>query len=555
MLKFGGLDLTAPEFGELEINADTDVIRDALTQRLQMERYTVEPDRRSLRSPFEASVRQALFMCFQFQDEIASRNLLFHRQADKDIKATIRETLPYFLGVSTPSQTNIRRQLIAARRALQGIQNKIRAAEGDFDEQEPRVAQLVHSAIGLGLLPNNGDVESSQSTRDLLEQALAYVPRDGDFSGSELRSRRGNLIEEGRILRSRIREADYQIELLTRLQNEQSNSDIESGYQRDRLRALDLMLPKGSGDDGVTAACPLCDQDLPEPDESISELRSLLVTLEERLTASRASAAWREAEIERIENLRSEWVAALRNNVIELDALAQQESQINAGREHRERIAFLQGRVSQELERGVDITEDLGELRDSEKLARGRVARLEQMYEEDNPILALESAMDSLSEVMTDYARALELEGSEFIVRLDPTELTVVIQRPGGRIPLSRMGSAANLVGYHLVAHLALHHWFVTHDRPVPRFLMLDQPTQAFFPEKIVDAADQKDADWEAVRQLFTLMRDVVSALEGDLQVIVCDHANLAEEWFEDAVIGNWRNGVALIPADWITAD
>ncbi|MFF2318216.1 DUF3732 domain-containing protein [Arthrobacter sp. NPDC058097] len=120
---------------------------------------------------------------------------------------------------------------------------------------------------------------------------------------------------------------------------------------------------------------------------------------------------------------------------------------------------------------------------------------------------------------------------------------------------LPNMGSAENWVGYHLVAHLALHHWFAINDRPVPRFVMFDQPTQAFFPEEVVDAADDENADWEAVRRQFTLMRDVVSTLTGKLQVIVCDHANLADSWFQNGVIENWRNGVAFIPTEWLTED
>ncbi|MFF1681539.1 DUF3732 domain-containing protein [Streptomyces sp. NPDC058256] len=64
------------------------------------------------------------------------------------------------------------------------------------------------------------------------------------------------------------------------------------------------------------------------------------------------------------------------------------------------------------------------------------------------------------------------------------------------------MGSAKNWIGYHLVAHLALHTYFLRERRPVPRFLMLDQPTQAFFPEKIRDAATVEDADWGGRHQL-----------------------------------------------------
>ena len=69
----------------------------------------------------------------------------------------------------------------------------------------------------------------------------------------------------------------------------------------------------------------------------------------------------------------------------------------------------------------------LAELRDSERRARGQIARLEQLYEEDNPEASLRAAMDSIADLMTDYARFLRLEGSEFFVRLDPVELTVAI--------------------------------------------------------------------------------------------------------------------------------
>ncbi|MCW3820659.1 DUF3732 domain-containing protein [Micromonospora sp. DR5-3] len=49
------------------------------------------------------------------------------------------------------------------------------------------------------------------------------------------------------------------------------------------------------------------------------------------------------------------------------------------------------------------------------------------------------------------------------------------------------------------------------------------------------------------VRRLFELMRDVVAELAPAMQIIVCDHANLPEPWFQSAVRHNWR-GDALVP-------
>ncbi|MBS2965381.1 DUF3732 domain-containing protein [Actinocrinis puniceicyclus] len=36
------------------------------------------------------------------------------------------------------------------------------------------------------------------------------------------------------------------------------------------------------------------------------------------------------------------------------------------------------------------------------------------------------------------------------------------------------------------------------------------------------------------------------------MQIIVSDHANLSEPWFQNSVRHNWRDGEALIPASWI---
>ncbi|MGW8775911.1 DUF3732 domain-containing protein [Streptomyces sp. NPDC055794] len=160
---------------------------------------------------------------------------------------------------------------------------------------------------------------------------------------------------------------------------------------------------------------------------------------------------------------------------------------------------------------------------------------------------------------MTAWAKRLKLGGAA-----DATEvgislklLNVVLRRPAGRLPLTRIGSAKNHIGYHLVAHLALHTFLRRNNRPVPGFLMLDQPTQAFFPEKPRDASTVQDADWTTVTAYFQLLNDVAQLNEGSLQIIVCDHANLSESWFQDAVIGNWRpdsDGTrnALTPPDWL---
>lgn len=156
---------------------------------------------------------------------------------------------------------------------------------------------------------------------------------------------------------------------------------------------------------------------------------------------------------------------------------------------------------------------------------------------------------------MTEYSNRLDLEHRGSQLRVDPKGLTVIADTLNGPVPLFRMGSGENWVGYHVLAHLALHKWFRQKKRPVPAFLFLDQPSQAHYPPE-KDAEGSIDAlgneDQAAVLQLFQLASDAAAELAPELQIIVMDHADLKTDWFSDAVVERWRNGLKLIPQAWL---
>jgi hypothetical protein len=154
------------------------------------------------------------------------------------------------------------------------------------------------------------------------------------------------------------------------------------------------------------------------------------------------------------------------------------------------------------------------------------VARLLSKLDRDQDREQLLSRLNIIGRTMTDLARRLGLENVEDGVRLDLANLTVVTDTREGPLRLQRIGGAANWISNHLATHLALHQHFVENDRPVPRFLMVDQPTEAFCPPiSQKNAGPVDDADREALLSMFTVMRDVI------------DHADLADEkWFHDAV-------------------
>jgi hypothetical protein len=195
----------------------------------------------------------------------------------------------------------------------------------------------------------------------------------------------------------------------------------------------------------------------------------------------------------------------------------------------------------------------LDNLQEAEDL-RAQVRALEAELGDERVRERLDSITSILAERMTQWARDLGLEHSRFPLRLDLKSLTIVADTADGPVPMARMGSGENWVGYHLIAHLSLHQWFATRSRPVPHFLFLDQPSQIYFPpEKDIDGSVEtvSDDDRAALSRMFRLVFDAVQEVAPGFQVIVTEHADLNEIWYQAAVSERWRGGLKLVPEDW----
>ena len=155
---------------------------------------------------------------------------------------------------------------------------------------------------------------------------------------------------------------------------------------------------------------------------------------------------------------------------------------------------------------------------------------------------------------MSDWARHLELEHSKYPLRFNLKKLTIVADTSDGPIPMERMGSGENWVGYHLIGHLALHEWFVKYNRPVPRFLFVDQPSQVYFPPEPAEDRSIDDLgndDRRELRRMLRMLYDAVNQLSPKFQIIITEHADIDEDWYQDSIRERWRGGPKLVPEDW----
>ena len=170
---------------------------------------------------------------------------------------------------------------------------------------------------------------------------------------------------------------------------------------------------------------------------------------------------------------------------------------------------------------------------------------------------AISRTASSLSRVnanISEIAQALDLEHADSPARLDIRGLTVIADTTDGPVALDEMGSGENWVGYHLATMLGLHRHFVEADRPVPRFLAIDQPSQVYFPPEVDDQDVESDEDRVALERMMRVAHAEVERHDGELQLFVVDHADIAADFFQEAVVEKWRGGLALVPSEWIQA-
>jgi hypothetical protein len=157
------------------------------------------------------------------------------------------------------------------------------------------------------------------------------------------------------------------------------------------------------------------------------------------------------------------------------------------------------------------------------------------------------------------YIQEFNAEFSPFPARLNLPQLTIIFDRPERPVPMGRTGGGENHLAYHLSALLALHLFAAQNNRPIPRFLLIDQPTQVYFPSEQVykdaDGSVQKteaDADLNAVRRLFELLLKFTQEDVPGFQLIVTEHANLRDQWFQEALVEQpWTKPPALVPEGW----
>jgi hypothetical protein len=482
----------------------------------------------------------------------------------------LQHVLPLAMGIVTNEDLVRTHQMRLLRDQLRKAEGELKTRRDAIDRWKATARGAFFRAQELGLLAPGEPPENTQLLIDILRQVVAAG---------------GNAV--GTVGRT-----SAAVDRLQKIQVQEDELDRKIAGQKRRLRKLKSLASTVRAYDAVLTeqdasvlgvgwfrhathgdSCVLCGSEtevaklaLAELDQPIAELATL--------QASSASAR------PMVDRDMIEIQESLLRDERELLALQQTrkvfeiEVDNEAGRSRRLEEVYKFIGSTQEGLRLLGEVESDGDLVKRVEDLRKQLSALATLANESERLNRATRAHGKISGYIPKFIDAMGVAGAEGKPVLDEKELNLRFEREGSSRSdvLWEIGSGENWMAYHLAALLALHGVFLDRgaENPVPTFLVIDQPSQVYFPSDTFEAVVRGEeppptpakrgrrrhlTDLESTKRIFSSLARAQSAFHGQLQIIVLDHAD-RHAWGDfDGIEGvaNWRGDEDfLIPAHWI---
>ena len=527
-----------PSFDDIYPNTNIDAVKQFLAAKIGLSENIQIVDDGGSRDPLPVMFKHSRQFCFQPQSLIANKDLLFYHTTNSFALQALKDAIPYLFGAVREDVLLIERQIKELKKELRRLIITRNEQDEMISEQSSLAKSLLDEAKSVGLFhfSHVGDVMNPLAA---LQEVTSWTPqpikaKDATNIDSELQQ----LVSKRLRYVDQLGDVQEKIDIAKRYGAEGELYVNELKEQHQRLKSIEL-LPK---DDHHI--CPLCHQNLTDDVPKVSEIYSSFKKISTSLEESQQQTLRNQKYIAGLMERESVIRAKIEETEASIHALYQRKEDAKTLRDLNVQRGKVIGRISLFLEKLQVKDNDQTErkIKELEAQIGSLQAQISRSTKEE--LMASKTAVIN-SYMNLDWKRSLDLEDEDAIVTFDPKRMQIyAISRDERYVPLDQMGSGANWVGYHLLLHFALHKFFVKNNRPIPRFLMLDQPSQIYFPS---DGGECKDI--EAVKKMFKFI--IEKAKETGIQVLLTEHANIREKEFQENVIETWYNGKKLIPEDW----
>jgi hypothetical protein len=539
------------EFNELSKTVEMPTLRKILSMHAGIGENIHEPAEGQSRYELEANIRHSLFFTFQHQNEISSEKHLFHKQSEDQIPTAIKDVLPYFLGAVDEDYVTKKKNLRKLKRELRILKRNLGELDAIQGEGISKAQTLLLEAHDFGIF-NTAIPEAWEECVNFLKIVQKNGLRIEEEEKNEEDRIPEKLLDEQIYLRQELIKTKEQLATARSFDTDQNGYTKEADIHVSRLKSIELFK-----DRIVNNKCPLCKSRIEKEQLSlINNIESSYRLLDNQIREIEERSPQIQKAIRELENRIELIKKELRANRVKLLAIQKSNQRLLSIQDYNAKKAYVMGRIGLYLESLPEV-EDTTNLKTEIYLLNEKIKDLKLELSDEKIQDKLKNITSILTSYMNSWAKEFKVEHSENPLRLDLNKLTIVADSINGDIPMDRMGSGENWVGYHLIAFFSLHTFFVKRNRPIPRFLFIDQPSQVYFPaDKDVNGNDdeiENEEDRELVKQMYRNALKLVNDLQPNFQIIMTDHANfVGEEWFQECVVQNWRGGKKLVPKSWV---
>ncbi len=546
-------------------NTNADQVRRSLDELAGLTKLDFSAGNAATNFSGRPSFRDLAAFVFQPQNVIANPDILFYKADTHEHRQKLRTIFPYVLDAINPEQLAKEHELQLLERELRRKEKELREAQEISARWIAEIRTQVSTAKELGLITEEVTDETPKENmlamlRDIVQRTdvklkVSAITIDASLTElSSLEKEESTISRALTTLRRRLAE-------MKRLRESSTDYQQALQIQRDRLKVSDWLVHQHNGEQG----CPVCGNDLKRAGETLGVLVNSLRQIEDAAGVSKEIPAAFDLEQQRVHEEavrtaeRLEAVQIRRNALTQRSSAAQQE-QYQAKRVERfignlESALTLYERVGEDSK----LAEEVSQLREKVTALRADVNAADTEARTKRALRLVNSKAEKLLPL-------LDVERPEDPLELVVDDLTVRVTSSNNRYDyLWEIGSGSNWLSYHLATILGLQQFFIgLKHSPVPNFVVIDQPSQVYFPKQLTPRADEevvdpqfRDEDVEAVRKAFSVMGDVVAKADGKLQLIVLDHApeSVWKNLSSVHLVEEWRGGVKLVPMSWLVRD
>lgn len=509
------------------------------------------------------SFRDLMAFCFQPQNIVANANTLFYKADTTEHRTKLINIFPYILGAVNPEILAKRHQISDIIRELNRKQKDLQKLKDVSEKWEIEINGWISLAQEYGIIKNelNADELSFDERVSLLKELVNKKYSDIDINSEKIITASHEMIElrkEENYTAMELTKSKSRYTEMTQLFESMDTYRNSLTIQIERLNISKWLRSLGEH----SSNCPICGN-MNVDNNSLEKLYNNLERLEDETDHTKSIPAAFEREYENAKKeirILSERLAAVQKRI----KIQSESKDVTENEKYTlDGISRFLGKVQYASET-FDLLGTDSVLIDEINRLQENLSELRKQVDEYAIERKIDTAIRTISANIMKLIPLLDSERPNDPVKVDYKNLTVIVSSDNGRDDyLWEIGSGSNWLSYHIATTLAFQIFFNNMEMsPVPNFIVYDQPSQVYFPQKLATKEDEKeidpildDEDRLAVEKIFKTMDSAITMSNKPMQIIVLEHADKSvwENVDKAHEVCEWRGeNNKLIPEEWI---